>query len=128
MATPGPVLLKCYVRSSKTNPRVDKAELIQANPHYAYVHYPDSRETTVSAKHLKPRPTPKLPQIQVQLKGLVSETMSIPPKDQAEADLPSPQPEHSKDIPATVQQPPTVQQSVWRCSEWSRHPLDRLDL
>ena len=112
MATPGPVLLKHYVRSSKTNLAVDEVELIQAYPHYVYIRYPDGQETTVSAKHLTPKPTPKSPQIQVQLKGQVSETMSIAPKDPAEPDLPSPQPEHSKDIRTTVQQPTTGQQPV----------------
>ena len=81
---------------------------MQPNIHYAYVRYPDRRETTVSAKHLAPRPTPKSPQIQVQLKGQVSVTMNVAPKDKAEAGLLSPQPEHSKDIPTTVQQPTTV--------------------
>ena len=104
MATPGPVLLKHYVSSRKTDPIVDEVHLLQANPHYAYVRYPDGRETTVSAKHLVPKPTPKSPQIQVELKRQVSETMSVAPKDQAEADLPSPQPEHSKDVPTTVHQ------------------------
>ena len=30
-------------------------ELLQANPHYAHVRYPDGRETTVAMKHLAPR-------------------------------------------------------------------------
>ena len=95
MATPGPVLLKRCVHSSKTDPIVDKVELIQAIPHYAYAWYPDGRETTVSAKHLAPKPIPKLPHIQVHLKGQVSETMDVGPMDHPEANLPSPQPEHS---------------------------------
>ena len=40
--------------------------------------------------------------------------MSVEPKDQAEADLPSPQREHPNDIPTTAQQPTTVQQPVLR--------------
>ena len=68
----------------------------------------------MSAKHLAPKPAPESPQIQVQRKGQVSYTMSVEPKDQAEADLPSPQLEHTKDIPATVQQPTAVQQPVLR--------------
>ena len=112
MATPGPVLLKHYVRSRKTNPIVEEVDLLQANPHYVYVRYPDGQETTVSTKHLAPKLAPKSPQIQVELKGQVSETMSVAPKDQAEADLPSPQPEHSKDIPTTVHQPTTIYQPV----------------
>jgi transposase InsO family protein len=52
---PGPVLIKRQVRSSKQNPLVDEVELLQANPHYAHVRYPDGRETTVAIKHLAPR-------------------------------------------------------------------------
>jgi hypothetical protein len=38
---PGPVLIKRQVRSSKHDPLVDEVELLQANPHYAHVRYPD---------------------------------------------------------------------------------------
>ena len=37
------------------DPLVDEVELLQANPHYANVRYPDGRETTVSTKHLAPK-------------------------------------------------------------------------
>ena len=47
-------LLKRQVRSSKTDPLVDEVELLEANPNYAHVRYPDGRETTVSIKHLAP--------------------------------------------------------------------------
>ena len=57
MAGPGAVLLKRHVRSTKADPLVDEVELLQANPHYAFVRYPDGRETTVSTKHLAPKPT-----------------------------------------------------------------------
>ena len=68
LATPGPaVLLKRQVRSSKTDPLVDEVELLEANPNYAHVRYPDGRETTVSIKHLAPKgqsmtsqPTPEV--------------------------------------------------------------------
>ena len=40
-------------------------ERIQANPHYAYIRYPDDREDTVSVRHLAPtsrmRPQPEDP-------------------------------------------------------------------
>ena len=36
-------------------PLVDEVELLQANPHYAHVRYPDGRETTVETKHLAPK-------------------------------------------------------------------------
>lgn len=50
---PGPVLVKRHVRA-KTDPLVDEVELLEATPNYAYVRYPDGRETTVSTKHLAP--------------------------------------------------------------------------
>ena len=50
---PGRVLVKRHVRA-KTDPLVDEVELLEATPNYAYVRYPDGRETTVSTKHLAP--------------------------------------------------------------------------
>ena len=50
----GPVLVKRQVRSSKTDALVNEVELLQANPHFAYVRFPDGRETTVSTKQLAP--------------------------------------------------------------------------
>ncbi|CAB3981035.1 Pro-Pol poly [Paramuricea clavata] len=55
LATPGTVFLKRHVRASKTCPLVDEVELLQANPQYAYIRYPDGRETTVATRHLDPR-------------------------------------------------------------------------
>ena len=37
LAKPGPVLLKRNARSSKFDLLVEEVELLQANPHYAYV-------------------------------------------------------------------------------------------
>lgn len=54
LCTPGPILLKRHVRHSKVEPLVDQVELLQANPQYAHVRYPDGRETTVSLRHLAP--------------------------------------------------------------------------
>ena len=54
LCTPGPVLLKRHVRHSKAEPLVDQVELLQADPQYAHVRYPDGRETTVSLRHLAP--------------------------------------------------------------------------
>ena len=51
---PGPVLLKRHVRHNKAEPLVDQVELLQANPLFAYVPYPDGRETTFSIRHLAP--------------------------------------------------------------------------
>ena len=56
LITPGPVLLKCHVRTSKDDPLVDEVELLQANPQYAHIRYADGRRTTVSIHHLAPLP------------------------------------------------------------------------
>ncbi len=50
----GAVLLKRNVQQSKKEPLVDQAELLQANPQYAQIRYPDGRESTVSIRHLAP--------------------------------------------------------------------------
>ena len=49
--------MKRNVRRSKYEPVVDEIELIEANPHYAHVRFPDGRETTVSTKQLAPAGT-----------------------------------------------------------------------
>ncbi|ROT74721.1 hypothetical protein C7M84_006746 [Penaeus vannamei] len=54
LCEPGPVLLRRHVRTSKTEPLVDEVELIQANPQYAHIRYPDGKEDTVSVRHLAP--------------------------------------------------------------------------
>ena len=63
LTIPGPVYLKRYVRTSKTEPLVDEVELIGVNSHYAHVRYPDGREMTVSTRHLAPcsEPIDRLP-------------------------------------------------------------------
>ena len=55
LTVPGPVLLKRHVRNSKYEPLVDEVELIEANPKYAHVKFPDGRVDTVSTKHLAPQ-------------------------------------------------------------------------
>ncbi|CAI6371236.1 unnamed protein product [Macrosiphum euphorbiae] len=51
---PGPVLIRKHVKSSKYDPLVEEAELIEANPEYALVRYNNGRESTVSLKDLAP--------------------------------------------------------------------------
>ena len=56
LTTPGKVLLRRNVRSSKYEPLVDDVDLIEpTNPAYAHVQLPNGRETTVSIRHLTPR-------------------------------------------------------------------------
>ena len=54
LATPGPVLLRRFVRQSKSEPLVDEVELVEANPHYAHIKFPNGREDTVSIRDLAP--------------------------------------------------------------------------
>ena len=55
--TPGPVLLRRFVRSSKTDDLVDEVELVDVNPTYAHIRYPDGRESKVSLRALAPCPS-----------------------------------------------------------------------
>ncbi|XP_065683116.1 uncharacterized protein LOC136096010 [Hydra vulgaris] len=46
--------MKRHLRNNKYEPLVDEVQLIDANPQYAHIKYPDGRETTVSLRHLAP--------------------------------------------------------------------------
>ena len=54
------MMLRRFVRHSKTHPLVDGVQLMDVNPCYAYIRYSDGRESTVSLKDLSPcRANPK---------------------------------------------------------------------
>lgn len=55
LSSPGPVLLKRTVRSSKYDPVMEEVELLNCNPQYAHVRFPDGREDTVSLRYLAPK-------------------------------------------------------------------------
>ena len=55
LSSPGPVLLRKYVRQSKFDPLVEEVDLLEANPQYAVIRSKNGRESTVSLKHLAPR-------------------------------------------------------------------------
>lgn len=55
LSSPGPVWMKKNVRKSKYDPFVEEVYLLEANPDYAYVRFPDGREDTVNLRHLAPR-------------------------------------------------------------------------
>ena len=57
LANPGPVLIKRHVRSSKFDPLTDEVHLIEENPQYAHVQYPNGKEDTVVLTHLAPERT-----------------------------------------------------------------------
>lgn len=60
LSLPGPVLLRNHNRSSKYDPLVEEVELVEANPGYAHVRFPDGKEKTVSIRDLAPAPEPEV--------------------------------------------------------------------
>ena len=61
LSQPGPVLIRKFVRNSKSDSLVEPISLINATPHYARVQYEDGREATVSTKDLAPSYEERLP-------------------------------------------------------------------
>ena len=59
--SPGPVLLKRFVRNNKTDPHVDQVELLNSNPTYANIKYPRGREANVTVRDLSPCLETELP-------------------------------------------------------------------
>ena len=53
LTTPGPVLLRNFVRNSKHDPLVEKVHLAEANPMYARVRFAGGREATFFSKLLR---------------------------------------------------------------------------
>ena len=47
-------MFKKHVRASKYDSAVEKAELLDVNPHYAFVKLPSGMETTVSLREVAP--------------------------------------------------------------------------
>ena len=52
--TPGPVYIRKHVRNSKYDPLVERAELLQVNPQYAFVRLESGHQTTVSLRDVAP--------------------------------------------------------------------------
>ena len=52
--TSGPIYVRKHVQKSKYDPIVEKAELLHANPQYAYVRLEGGHETTVSLRDVAP--------------------------------------------------------------------------
>ena len=48
------MLLKRFVKNSKYELNAIEVKLLEANPQYAYIKYPNGREPTVSLRHLAP--------------------------------------------------------------------------
>ena len=54
---PGPVLLRQFDRTSKSDPLVNEVKLTDVNPAFARVRYTDGRESSVSLRDLAPCPS-----------------------------------------------------------------------
>ena len=93
LSSPGPVLLKRHVRNSKYEPLVDQVHLIEANPQYAHVRFPNGRESTVSIRHLKPTTSDNIENSSTNPQNVVT-TTSEQPNDQQEtlSEVPNPNP------------------------------------
>ncbi|XP_045766956.1 uncharacterized protein LOC123868459 [Maniola jurtina] len=55
--TPGPILVKKNIRSSKTDPLVEEAELLETNPYYSLIRRDNGETSTVSNRQLAPFPS-----------------------------------------------------------------------
>ena len=58
---PGPVFLRKFVRNGKSDDLVQRVDLIEANPMYACIKYPDGRISNVSLKDLARFPSEEEP-------------------------------------------------------------------
>ena len=54
------MMLRRFVRHTKNDPLVDEVHLMDINPSYAHIRYPDGRESTVSIKDLSACPDPPI--------------------------------------------------------------------
>ena len=59
LLSPGNVLLRKHVRASKYDPLVEEVELLETNPNYARVKFPNGNESNVNLRHLAPLPKDK---------------------------------------------------------------------
>ena len=131
LASPGPVSIKRQVRTSKMDPLVDEVELLQANPHYVHVRYPDGRETTVATKHLAPKghsnvveTLPAAEHVPAEAENLPLDTpVSVTP-DAEPLCVPEPEPRPQPEIIPTQ----NVDPAPVRRSQRVRRPVTRLDL
>ena len=118
LAEPGPVYVKRHVRHSKFDPLVEKADVLQANPHYAHIRYPDGRETTVSTKHLAPYGHVEHVEAPTSTQVPTAETKTPGP-------LPQDNSHHADKAPEPIKEPEPM---VLRRSQRERRPVDRLNL
>ena len=145
LATPGPVYIKRQVRTSKMDPLVDEVELLQADPRYAHVRYPDGRETTVATKHLAAKGQLEVVETHPAPERIPKETENLPldthvsvTPDAEPSSVPEPEPrpeltplQNAELTPVQNAEPAPVQDaepSPVRRSQRVRRPVLRLEL
>jgi transposase InsO family protein len=102
LSNPGIVLLRRFVRHSKQEPLVDEVELLEANPQYAFIRYPDGRESTVSIKDLAPRGQTQEERLGANQREAQEEPLSAASEEPLEDSLPPP----SDPVPGKLTQQP----------------------
>ncbi|KAL7644264.1 UNVERIFIED_CONTAM: hypothetical protein RMT77_005091 [Armadillidium vulgare] len=132
LVEPGSVLLKKYVRC-KDDPLVEEVQLLEANPQFAHVRFPNGREDTVSIRDLAPAPAPAPAPESASLRNS-SDKSAMPSNDE---NLPVEIPHHnvteeigeSNDEPAqdTSESAPNLCPEVRRPTR-IRRPVNRLNL
>lgn len=127
LATPGPVYIKRQVRTSKMDPLVDEVELLQANPHYAHVRYPDGRETTVATKHLAPKGHMEVVEAQPAPECIPEEAENLP-LDTHVSVTPDAEPSSVPEPELEPELTPVLNSEPVRRSQRVRRPVVRLNL
>jgi len=134
LSTPGPVLLRKFVRQSKSDDLVEPVDLVSATPHYARVRYPNGRESTVSTRDLAPtgvEASPRDSSSPGEPEGLAPmeerDENAIQPQADPTASLPPPT-ENSNDPPSHTPAVPSPEANLPRRSVRVKRAPERLDL
>ncbi|KAL7635484.1 UNVERIFIED_CONTAM: hypothetical protein RMT77_014553 [Armadillidium vulgare] len=127
LVEPGSVLLKKYVRC-KDDPLVEEVQLLETNPQFAHVRFPNGREDTVSIRDLAPAPAPESASLRNSSdKSAISSNENLPveiPHHNVTEEI-----GESNDEPAQVtsESVPNLCPEVCRSTR-TRHPVNRLNL
>ena len=111
------MLLKKFVRNSKYDQSVLEVDLIDANPQFAHIQYPDGRESTVSIKHLAPL-TPHNPDGP---RSIISVEQSLH-QDQGDVNTLDPSSDIKQEPESSVEQPICEIQPLRRSTRVKRSP------
>ena len=119
--------MKRQVRTSKMDPLVEEVELLQANPHYAHVRYPDGRETTVATKHLAPKGHMEVVETQPAPECIPEEAENLP-LDTHVSVTPDAEPSSVPEPELEPELTPVLNSEPVRRSQRVRRPVVRLNL